>query len=154
MKRIGTWTVCVGLLLAGAAIAWRLGYPQRAEAKSGCSVASLNGHYIYAQDGFTIQGQTANDRIPFAQVGREHFAGEGHMSGIYSASFNGGIVRGTYAGTYTMNSDCTGTVTFTDNLNQTFHYDIYIRDDGAEFVFVQTDPNVVTAAYERRRVAP
>ncbi len=53
-----------------------------------------------------------------------------------------------------MNSDCTGTVTFTDNLNQTFHYDIYIGDDGAEFVFVQTDPNVVTAAYERRRVAP
>ena len=30
-------------------------------------------------------------------------------------------------------------------------YDIFVKDDGREFVFIQTDAGAVTAAYERRR---
>lgn len=90
----------------------------------------------------------------FAQAGREHFDGNGRMSGIYSGNFNGTIVRGSYAGTYTMKADCSGTVTFTDNTKQVYNYDIFATQGGSEFVFVQTDSNSITSAYQRRRAAP
>jgi hypothetical protein len=123
------------------------------DAQSGCSVATLRGAYLYAQDGFTIAGETASQRTPFAQAGREIFNGDGTMSGVATANFNGGVVRVTYTGTYTVEADCTGAVTFTDGDGVVSHYDIAIEDGGAEFGFVQTDANVVTAAFERRRTA-
>ena len=121
------------------------------EAQSGCSVGTLRGAYIYALDGFTIAGDEASQRAPFAQAGREIFNGDGTMSGIGTANFNGEVVRVTYDGTYTVAPDCTGAVTFTDGEGVVSHYDIAIENGGAEFGFVQTDPGVVTAAFERRR---
>ena len=121
------------------------------EAQSGCSVGTLRGTYIYALDGFTIAGDDATQRAPFAQAGREIFNGDGTMSGIGTANFNGDVVRVTYTGTYTVEANCTGAVTFTDGAGVVSHYDIAIENGGAEFGFIQTDPNVVTAAFERRR---
>jgi hypothetical protein len=111
----------------------------------------LRGIYVYAQDGFDIMGDTAAQRTPFAQAGKEFFDGNGKMSGSFTASQNGKIVRGTYSGTYTVNSDCSGTVTFTDNTGKTFHYDIFVEVGGTEFSFIQTDAGVVTAGFERRQ---
>jgi hypothetical protein len=116
-----------------------------------CSVATMKGSYLYAQDGI-ILGKLADKNQPLAQAGREHFDGKGGMSGIYSGNFNGVITRGSYKGTYTMNSNCSGTVTFEDNQKNVSHYDIYATQNGNEFVFVQTDSSSITAAYERRRV--
>jgi len=124
-----------------------------ANAGDQCSVATLKGDYLYAQDGIILGNVAAKNQF-FAQAGRENFDGSGGMSGIYSGNFNGTIVRGSYSGTYTMKADCSGTVTFTDNLKQVYHYDVFATQGGGEFVFVQTDPNSITSAYERRRVAP
>ena len=63
------------------------------EAQSGCSVGTLRGAYIYALDGFTIAGEMASQRTPFAQAGREIFNGDGTMSGVGTANFNGTVVR-------------------------------------------------------------
>src|SRR5712691_1116376 len=155
MKRVRTSATCVRMLLGVGLLTLGSGNP--AEADSKCTVAKLKGNYVYAQDGFNIyvyaqdgfniEGDTAAQRTPFAQSGREVFDGKGNMSGAATGSLNGNIVRSTYAGTYAVNSDCTDTVTFTDNFKQTFHYDIFIKDDGREFVFIQTDAGVVTAAY-------
>jgi hypothetical protein len=137
-----------GLLLAAAGCDGG-----NSEAQNGCSVSTLHGAYIYAQDGFTIAGETASQRTPFAQAGREIFNGDGTMSGVATANFNGAVARVTYGGTYTVASDCTGAVTFTDNGGVVSNYDIAVEDGGAEFGFVQTDANVVTAAFEGRRTA-
>jgi len=115
-----------------------------------CSMATMKGNYLYAQDGIML-GKSADKNQPFAQAGREHFDGKGGMSGIYSGNFNGTITRGSYKGTYKMNSNCSGTVTFEDNQKNVSRYDIYATQNGSEFVFVQTDSNSITAAYERRR---
>jgi hypothetical protein len=123
-----------------------------ASAGDQCSVATMKGSYLYAQDGI-ILGKSTNKNQPFAQAGREHFDGKGGMSGMYSGNFNGIITRGSYKGTYTMNSNCSGTVAFEDNQKNASHYDIYATQNGSEFVFVQTDSSSITAAYERRRVA-
>jgi hypothetical protein len=141
-------SIVASLLLATAGCSG-----SNSHAQSGCSVATLRGTYIYAQDGFTIAGDTAAQRTPFAQAGRERFNGDGTMSGVATANFSGTVVRVTYAGTYTVQADCTGAVTFTDGDGVASHYDIAVEDGGAELGFVQTDANVVTAAFERRRTA-
>jgi hypothetical protein len=122
------------------------------EAQNGCSVGTLHGTYIYAQDGFSIAGGTASQRTPFAQAGREIFS-DGTMSGVATANVDGAVVRVTYVGTYAVQSDCTGAVTFTDTDGAASHHDIAIEDGGAEFGFVQTAVNVAPAAFERRRTA-
>jgi hypothetical protein len=122
-----------------------------ASAGDQCSLATMKGSYLYAQDGILL-GKSTDKNQPFAQAGREHFDGKGGMPGIYSGNFNGIIARGSYKGTYKMNSNCSGTVTFEDNQKNVSHYDIYATQNGNEFVFVQTDSSSITAAYERRRV--
>src|SRR5262249_51920302 len=124
------------------------------DAQSGCSLGTLRGAYIYAQDGFTIAGETAAERAPFAQAGREMFNGDGTMSGAATANFNGTVAHVTYTSTYSVDANCTGAVTFTDGDGVVSHYDIAVEDGGAEFGFVQTDANIVTAAFERRRTSP
>lgn len=150
MKRNSIIASCVSALLGAGLLIVGSESPVQAESK--CTLSTLKGTYIYALDGFLIQGDNAAERTPFAQSGQETYDGHGFLTiGAASASMNGTIVRSTYAGTYTVNPDCSGTVTFTDNFNQTFHYDIFIRDDGREFVYTQTDAGVVTAGYERRK---
>ena len=116
-----------------------------------CSLATMNGAYLYAQDGI-ILGKSADKNQPFAQAGREYYDGKGGMSGIYSENFNGIIIRGNYKRTYTMEANCSGTVTFEDDRKIVSRYDIYATQGGSEFAFVQTDSSSITAAYERRRV--
>lgn len=123
-----------------------------ASAGDQCSVATMKGSYLYAQDGI-ILGTLPDKNKPFAQAGREYFDGKGSMSGIYSGNFNGIITRGSYKGTYKMNSNCSGTVTFQDDQKNVYNYDIFATQNGSEFVFVQTDSNSITAAFERRRDA-
>jgi len=113
----------------------------------------MKGDYLYAQDG-VIPGKSVDKNQFFAQAGREQFDGNGAMSGIYSGNFNGTIIRGSYSGTYTMKADCSGTVRFMDNAKQVYNYDIFATQGGSEFVFVQTDSNSITSAYQRRRAAP
>lgn len=149
MQLLGAVVIGVAVLAGAAFLIWRAENPAKAEDL--CTAKTLKGTYVYAQDGFNVQGDAATQRTPFAQAGREFFDGKGKMSGVATASLNGTIARSTYSGTYAIKSDCTGTVTFTDNLNQTFHYDIFIGEDRKEFVFIQTDAGVVTAAFERRK---
>src|SRR5690349_11163144 len=80
-----------------------------------CSLATLRGDYLYAQDGFHVEGADARSRTPFAQAGHEVFDGAGKMKGWFSASENGKVVRGTYTATYTLKADCSGAIIITDN---------------------------------------
>jgi len=123
-----------------------------ASAADQCSLATMKGSYLYAQDGI-ILGTLPDKNKPFAQAGREYFDGNGGMSGMYSGNFNGTIIRGSYKGTYKINPNCSGTITFQDDRKNIYNYDIFATQDGSEFVFVQTDSNSITAAFERRRVA-
>jgi hypothetical protein len=72
------------------------------------------------------------------------------MTGVYSANINGTITRNIpYTGTYTVNGDCTGTLTTTEE-SGTFHYDQFVGPKGDEFSWVATDPGVVASSFERR----
>jgi hypothetical protein len=90
-------------------------------------------------------------QVHFACAGQDHYNGEGTMTGTYSFSDNGAISQNvSYSDTYTVNPDCTGTLTSVDENGLIGHYELFFGPDGEEVSFVQTDPGVGAAGVERR----
>ncbi|MFY0567482.1 hypothetical protein ACN28E_27165 [Archangium lansingense] len=151
MKRL-QWYVMGSVLTAGLlGLAHEaFGGAPAAEVSSNtqCTPRMLKGTYVYANDGYIVTG---SERVPFAQAGGEHFPGDGTLTGSATVSTNGEITRITYTGTYTVEPDCSGTATLTDNLGGTAHFDIFVTKNGESTSFIQTDPGYVTAGFEIRR---
>src|SRR5947207_15539809 len=114
------------------------------EPPSTCSVATLHGDYIFAQDGL-------DNGKPLAAAGRESYDGNGHVKGVSTVSANGTITRGSYSATYTMKPDCSGSLTVTDSAKKIHHYDFFAVPSGDEMVWIQSDPGSVSAGRQRRR---
>jgi hypothetical protein len=76
--------------------------------------------------------------IPGANVGVVTFDGAGNLSvtGTFVFESSGGQRFGPDTGTYTVNSDCTGTAT---DDTAGIHFDIVTVDGGKEFLGIQTD---------------
>jgi hypothetical protein len=109
-----------------------------------CSKATLEGTYLFAQNGVEIKG---NEQRPFAIAGYDVFDGNGEVKGLASANFNGQTFRNEpLPGTYSVKGDCTGTITFTNGTR----YDTFIAPDGSKFAFVRTNPEFVTSGFEQR----
>lgn len=83
-------------------------------AQSGCSEPTLTGNYGVGWQGFDIL-IAGTHSVPWAGVGVLSFDGAGNVSFSATSSINGKILAGggSSAGTYTVNSDCTGSVVFT-----------------------------------------
>ena len=113
-----------------------------------CSKATLDGTYVLAYNGVELKGN--NDQRPFAVAGYDVFDGNGKVKTVFSSNFNGEVTRNeTLSGTYSVNADCTGTLTFEDGTR----FDLFIAPDGSKFMFVQTNPGVVAAGFEPQGTA-
>jgi hypothetical protein len=112
-----------------------------------CSVATLEGTYLFAADGVEIKG---NDQLPFANAGYDVFDGQGKVKAVFSQNINGEITRNEpLSGTYSAKANCTGTLTFGSGTR----YDLFIAPDGSQLAFVQTKPSEdVAAGFEPRGV--
>jgi hypothetical protein len=149
MKRAGLLVVGVVTLIGVGLLAGAQGYAQGAEddSKATCSEATLHGTYLFAYDGVEIK---EDHHTPFAVAGYEVYDGKGKVKAVSSSSTGGEISSdNTTAGTYTVNEDCTGTVSYTDGT----HYDQFIAPNGSLFTFVQTDPGVVASGFEPQGTA-
>jgi hypothetical protein len=146
MTRRGLWAACVVLLVGVVGVlAVGTGFAKDEDAEAKCSEATLEGTYLFANDGVEIRG---NNQLPFAVAGREVRDGKGNVKGVASSNFNGEVFRNEpFSGTYTVNADCTGTNTFPDGT----HYDMFIAPDGSMFTVVQSDPDFV-ASWTTQRV--
>src|SRR5678816_2616507 len=91
--------------------------------RDGCSNATLTGSYGFKQDGFgkhgfgsTRNSNSGGPAIPFATVGVVTFDGAGNASFTLTQVFNSedGAPFEAIPGTYTLNSDCTGTIAIED----------------------------------------
>ncbi len=106
-----------------------------------CSVARLNGRYGLTFSGFTTNGAVPapiTAFIPAAGEGLVTFDGNGNLSAAETVSLGGLIHPVNLPGTYTVNSDCTGTLT-TANA----HLNLVIVRNGREILAVNTDPGRV-----------
>ena len=98
-------------------------------AEKGCSTATLKGAFTYTNTGFI----TAPPAIagPFAGVGTQVFDGNGGTTASAWVSQNGNIIQVTITGTYTVNPDCTGTLTLQISpVGITGHAFLVINDNG------------------------
>jgi hypothetical protein len=155
MNRRGLWAACMVLILlvvvgAGALTTVGAGYAKDEDtARAKCSVATLHGTYLFAFNGVEITGN--NEQVPFAIAGYAVFDGNGKEKGVASSNFNGEVSRKEpVSATYTVNADCTGTVTYRDGSQ----IDVFIAPDGSMFTFVQTKPSeLVGSGFEPRGTA-
>lgn len=113
--------------------------------ETSCSVASLGGTYVIQGQG-TIVAQVPGlppPPFPFAETGIVTFDRVGNLSGKTTVSFNGVIIQPTFAGTYTVNSDCTGNFLIQSSIGLTIHDDVVVIDGGRRFESIEPDPFVV-----------
>src|SRR5215216_7265558 len=157
MKRRGLfWAGGVALILllvvgAPALSTVGAGYAkdENASSRAKCSVATLKGTYLFAQNGVEING---NEQRPFALAGYDVFDGNGEVKGLASANFNGQTFRNDrFTGTYTVKANCTGALTIRDGAAT--HGDIFIAPDGSKFAFVHTNPEDVAAGIDEQVTA-
>lgn len=137
------------------ASAFGLGIVPRAHAiNHKCSNANLQGSYGYTATGTLLPtGAPPPFAGPFAEVGRQTFDGNGNTSGAGTLSANGNPQKVTVSGTYTVNPDCTGSMTLNvAPLGLTSHLDFVIDNDGLQIRTISTDPGVAveTRVYTRQ----
>ena len=111
------------------------------ETENSCSLASLQGSYALERQGTlvaSILGLPAP--APWGEVAFEQFDGAGAFSGKATVNVGGTVVTGTLTGTYTVNSDCTGTKTVHTSVGVTVHEAIVVIAGGQRIVGTQTDP--------------
>ena len=156
MNRRGLWAGGVALILVVVVGAAALltsvgaGYANNEDdsSRAKCSVATLKGTYLFAQNGVEIKGNS--EQRPFALAGYDVFDGNGKVRGVSSGNFNGETFRNeSGSGTYSVKANCTGTFTFTNGTR----YDMFIAPDGSMFTFVRTNPEFVTSGSELRGTA-
>lgn len=121
-----------------------LGVVPRAQAEE-CSNVTLQGSFGYSSTGTLLPSYVPPPFAgPFGEVGRQTFNGDGRTNAIATLSANGNIMKVTIEGTYTVQSNCTGSMTLNVSpLGATVHVFFVIDDDGTELRVIGTDSGVV-----------
>src|SRR5437762_8577435 len=119
-----------------AALALGTSGTARAESDgSSCGAYTLHGSYLFATHGWNIVGGVAQ---PKAIVEGIDFNGDGTLvSPFATVSINGTIIHSSGSlGTYNVNTDCTGTLSFTGGAS----FDIFVEASGRQLWMIQTAP--------------
>jgi len=119
-----------------------------------CSIATLQGSFGYTSTGTLLNSYVpAPYAGPFAEVGRQTFDGKGNTNATATVSSNGNILQqATIQGTYTVNADCTGSMTlYVVQFQSTVHADFVIDRDGAEIRAIGTDSGVIESRIYRKQ---
>jgi uncharacterized protein (TIGR03437 family) len=123
-----------------------LAAPVRAEAISGgtCSTSNLNGAYTLTLSGRGISA-AGNFTGSFQGIGSATFDGQGNV--ILAGTANTNVAQGqafSYTGTYSVPSNCDGTLTITTASTATFT--LVIWDNGGAFAMEGSDAAYVYSA--------
>jgi hypothetical protein len=154
-KLMSLGAILPGILLLGLAGRSAMGSDEESIATTSsshrCSVRTLKGRYIFDRKGIFIDPAT-KVRTDFAASGFNVYNGDGTMTGKSTSSFGGTFDRLTFTGTYTVNPDCSGTVSFKASNGFSHTADIFISEDGDALSSILTDPDNVSTAMEWRRL--
>lgn len=123
-----------------------------------CSLGTIKGTYSFTANGYLYPHPPPPDLsapgVNFTSIGVLSNDGAGNSS--YRANAISGARGATtslgapVAGTYTVNSNCTGRMTFSNN--QTYFF--AITEDGHELLLISTVPGTTVTATARRQSAP
>jgi len=111
-----------------------------------CSLGTLNGSY-----GDTFIG-TIVGFGPIAGIGVTNFDGQGHFTGTDTVNINGsGGIHESSTGTYTVNSDCTGSSVQTFPDGRVVSLRFVIINHGKEFLWLNTAPGLVITGSSKKQ---
>ncbi len=82
---------------------------------------------------------------PVAVVGQVTFNGAGSVSGSATFSENGTITAAPLSGSYTANSNCTGTAQITLKGFPTSNYSLVVVNSVKEMLLIETDNNAIVS---------
>jgi hypothetical protein len=113
---------------------------------SGCT-ATLKGNY-----GFTFSGFSSHSNgsavFPFSGAGLGYFAGDGTFSATYAATLNTTTsTNNPYSATYTVNSDCTGSLTSTSGGD---NFAFVIVSGGAEILATDLSGSALSLDFKKQ----
>jgi hypothetical protein len=145
-------TIIAKTLAATAAMTLTVSIASTAQAHDReCTDATLKGTFAYTNTGFLTDPPPLAG--PFAGVGTQTLDGNGATTATAWVSQNGNVLLVTLTGTYTVNPDCTGTLTLDISpVGITAHAFFVIENDGAEFRAINIDPGQVVTTVARRQV--
>jgi H+/gluconate symporter-like permease len=107
---------------------------------------------------FTIHGQilTSNGPLLVDGIARTTFDGNGNVTQVDAVAVNGNIalVWRPGTGTYSVNQDCTGTMTLVNQGQAPLHLAILVSQSGGLIHAVVTDPGFAITADADRVTAP
>jgi hypothetical protein len=113
------------------------GFAAAGSERRACTVRTLRGSYVFSATGFNIVGGVQQ---PKAIVEVIVFHGDGTLDvAAATVSLNGVIIRSLpSSGTYTVEDDCTGTITLNGPT-----FDTFFSKQGDVVSMIQTNPNTV-----------
>ena|ERR1051325_6922465 len=115
----------------------------------GCNNNTLRGTYAYTSTGSAVAPPAIAG--PAVEVGTQTFNGGGSTTVTAMLSSNGNFVQfNNVTGSYTVNSDCTGTFALQLAPNFTLHVFFVIHDGGDGFQGIETEPGLVITRIGRR----
>jgi hypothetical protein len=119
-----------------------------AQAQEPCNLGSLKGQYVFVGRGFIEAAEPGVQRVHY---GIFVFDGAGKFSGKQSSSRGGKIGREKLQGTYTLDADCTGTMTFESLLTYgQIHWDLYVTEDHKRGHIIRMDDgNMAVRSFEK-----
>ena len=135
-----------------------IGLAPALRADNSCAATTMNGAYGFSGNGLDIVvhksgSQTGNQALaPVAFVGTLAFAGDGMVSGSFTATGNGHRESGVpFKGAYVVNADCTGSIAVVENNGAESHFAVTITDSGNEILAIQTDPGAARTFVIRKQ---
>src|SRR5712692_304841 len=110
--------------------------------EKGCTVATLEGEYLYTGTAQANIDQRDDPTYPRVFAGVFTFDGAGNLSGFDTRSFGGEITRRqAFTGTYTVDSDCTGTVHYFSTIAT--NWDLFVTRDRNEGNLIRSDDGII-----------
>ncbi|MGA2357041.1 MAG: hypothetical protein ABSG02_21305 [Terriglobales bacterium] len=108
-----------------------------AQGTATCTNLGVKHTYSFEATGFyTSVGQ-------IAAAGQFVLNGAGKLTGTATFSLDGSISTLPVTGTYQINSNCTGTLTFTPQGESAVNLGVVIVNGGKEMMFIETDANTI-----------
>lgn len=114
-----------------------------------CTLATLRGRYVFAGRGFIEALEPGVQRMHY---GAFTFDGSGKVTGKQSSSRAGKLGREKLEGTYTLEGDCSGTMSFSfvANPRSETHWDVYVTSDGRRGHMIRMDDgNMAVRSFEK-----
>jgi hypothetical protein len=141
----------------GAATSVVISGTLRLAAAAPCSASTLTGNsYGYASHGLVAAGKgngfpRVGGFVPFSDAGQISFAADGSVSGMDSQDLGGVVIPGQpIAGSYSVNSNCTGMTTMTiAGADRSWHS--VILQGGDQIIFISAPSGVVWDRYSHHQ---